>query len=285
MDILMLGGDVRQLYAARELSKYYTVKTFGFCENEIYFCDKGREEKFDAVVLGLPCTKDGVNVNAPLCNEKIPLLSAADFLKQHGIIAAGMAKPCVKRLFSDCNVLLADYYDEIYTQENALPSAEGALSVGITAFGRVFMNSRVLILGYGRIGALLAKYLLMLGAEVTVAARSKAKRAEARANGCHAVAFENLCGELSCCDVVYNTVPAAVLGEEEIKAMPQNSVYIELASQSGIKSDVPQNLLPKIVPAGGLPAKTAPITAGEITARAVRRILCDELGDENERNI
>lgn len=56
---------------------------------------------------------------------------------------------------------------------NAVPSAEGALAVGINATPIQMLGQKVLILGFGRIASQLALYLTAMGCEVTVAARSR----------------------------------------------------------------------------------------------------------------
>lgn len=56
---------------------------------------------------------------------------------------------------------------------NAVPSAEGALAVGINATPIQMLGQKVLILGFGRIASQLALYLTAMGCEVTVVARSR----------------------------------------------------------------------------------------------------------------
>ena len=114
-----------------------------------------------------------------------------------------------------------------------------------------------------------------MGCEVTVVARSREKRAKARMSGCHAVGFDALCNTLPEVTLIYNTVPCAVIGESELSALDSEAVYIELASEWGIDKTAMKNYDGKarIIRAGGLPSRTAPVTAGEIIADCVEEIL------------
>ena len=85
----------------------------------------------------------------------------------------------------------------------------GALAVGINATPIQMLGQKVLILGFGRIASQLAMYLTAMGCEVTVAARSREKRAKARMSGCHAVGFDALCNTLPEVTLIYNTVPVS----------------------------------------------------------------------------
>lgn len=156
---------------------------------------------------------------------------------------------------------------------NAVPSAEGALAVGINATPEQMLGQKVLILGFGRIASQLAVYLTAMGCEVIVAARSREKRAKARMLGCRAVGFDVLGDILPEVTLIYNTVPCAVIGEDELAVFDDEAVYVELASVSGIDSEALKRHSVTVIKAGGLPAKTAPKTAGEIIADAVEEIL------------
>ncbi|MGN1102875.1 MAG: NAD(P)-dependent oxidoreductase, partial [Huintestinicola sp.] len=168
--------------------------------------------------------------------------------------------------------------------KNAVPSAEGALAAGINATPLQMLGQNVLVLGFGRIASLLAGYLVALRCNVTVAARSREKRVQAKTMGCRAVGFESLCNILPSVTLIYNTVPCAVLHDREIDAMSDECVYIELASASGINKDSMAKIRTRVINAQGLPSKTAPKTAGEILADSVLDILnnYDEGGGSND---
>ena len=195
-------------------------------------------------------------------------------VKCGGIVIGGMISPAIRKFCAENGFFCEDHYcDEAVMLRNAVPSAEGALAVGINATPEQMLGQKVLILGFGRIASQLAVYLTAMGCEVIVAARSREKRAKARMLGCRAVGFDVLGNILPEVTLIYNTVPCAVIGEDELAVFDDEAVYVELASVSGIDSEALKRHSVAVIKAGGLPAKTAPKTAGEIIADAVEEIL------------
>lgn len=269
MKLLVLGGDIRLHYTAERLKQKYEVYTYGVSE-----LDMLPDEPCDAAVLGLPASRDGINISAPLCREPVPFSVLKKLVKCGGIVIGGMVSPAVRKFCAENGFFCEDHYcDEAVMLRNAVPSAEGALAVGINATPEQMLGQKVLILGYGRIASQLAVYLTAMGCEVIVAARSREKRAKARMLGCRAVGFDVLGNILPEVTLIYNTVPCAVIGEDELAVFDDEAVYVELASVSGIDSEALKRHSVTVIKAGGLPAKTAPKTAGEIIADAVEEIL------------
>lgn len=159
---------------------------------------------------------------------------------------------------------LRDYYAREEVQiENAVLTAEGAMAAAMAASERSIWKSRVLILGYGRIGRALAQRLRAMGAEVTVYARRPESRSWAEAEGC--AVLSSLPGQAEGYDFVFNTVPQPLL-----EHLPEG-LCVELASAPG---GLPEG--PGLLIARGLPGKCAPRTAAEILRKAIYRILKEE---------
>lgn len=269
MKLLVLGGDIRLHYTAERLKQKYEVYTYGVSE-----LDMLPDEPCDAAVLGLPASRDGINISAPLCRDPVSFTVLKKLVKCGGIVIGGMISPAIRKFCAENGFFCEDHYcDEAVMLRNAVPSAEGALAVGINATPEQMLGQKVLILGFGRIASQLAVYLTAMGCEVIVAARSREKRAKARMLGCRAVGFDALGNILPEVTLIYNTVPCAVIGEDELAVFDDEAVYVELASVSGIDSEALKQHSVTVIKAGGLPAKTAPKTAGEIIADAVEEIL------------
>lgn len=269
MKLLVLGGDIRLHYTAERLKQKYEVYTYGVSE-----LDMLPDEPCDAAVLGLPASRDGISISAPLCRDPVSFTVLKKLVKCGGIVIGGMISPAIRKFCAENGFFCEDHYcDEAVMLRNAVPSAEGALAVGINATPEQMLGQKVLILGFGRIASQLAVYLTAMGCEVIVAARSREKRAKARMLGCRAVGFDVLGNILPEVTLIYNTVPCAVIGEDELAVFDDEAVYVELASVSGIDSEALKRHSVTVIKAGGLPAKTAPKTAGEIIADAVEEIL------------
>jgi dipicolinate synthase subunit A len=126
---------------------------------------------------------------------------------------------------------------------------------------------KVLIAGYGRIGAILASLLSKSGALVTVAARRDEVLCEANSVGYNVLKIDPLRGvELtdgSCFDVIFNTVPGIIFNSRVLSRLSNSPLYIEIASGSGgIDAVSARDRGIKIISAPSLPGKYAPITAG-----------------------
>lgn len=92
---------------------------------------------------------------------------------------------------------------------NAAITAEGALGLLISGSDKTLWRRKALILGWGRIGSILAQRLRAMGADVYAAARKSRDRAMARAMGCHGLGFDELEGRVADFDYIINTIPRA----------------------------------------------------------------------------
>lgn len=150
--------------------------------------------------------------------------------------------------------------DPVYMIENAALTAEGACELIMRRMPGAILGAAVLIVGYGRIGSMLADRLALLGASVTVAARRPESRAEARARGHYAVDIIYL---PSSPDAVINTVPAPILTGDFGGAL-----CVDLASDPGGWAD-----RTPVLKAPGLPGLYAPRAAADVMAEAVYRVM------------
>ena len=150
---------------------------------------------------------------------------------------------------------------------NAVPTAEGALRLAMEAAPVTLHGAACVVTGFGRVGQALALRLRALGADVWVAERSPARQALAESMSLPCGGFAALPARLSTAELVFNTVPAPVLGEAELAALRQGTPVIELASApGGVDGEAAAHHGIRVILAPGLPGKEAPLTA----ARALR---------------
>ena len=121
---------------------------------------------------------------------------------------------------------------------NDVPTCEGALQLAMEQTEHTLQGASCLVIGYGRIGALLAHKLHALDAAVTVSARSPRDFARIEADGMRALDTRSLAGRLSAFQLIFNTVPAPVLGAAELSSLSTGCLVIDLASlPGGISAD------------------------------------------------
>lgn len=152
--------------------------------------------------------------------------------------------------------------DEVYLAENAAITADCAVRLAGSHLKTAFRNCPILVLGWGRIGKCLTRMLAALGADVTVAARKESDRAMAQALGYGSTDFD---GDLTRYRILFNTAPAPVLSEKQLRACRQDCIRIDLASKKGIEGG-------DVICARGLPGKMLPESSGRLIGETVLRL-------------
>ena len=279
--ISILGGDLRQVYLARLLSEDgWKVSTWGL--------EKGGGDggapldqalEGDILLLPMPVCRNGM-LHLPLTDTELEAERLWARLRYDQLLLGGMTGDLSRRLMADYGLTLLDYYDREETQvANAVPTAEGALQLAMESTDRTLHGSRCLIIGYGRIGRLLADRLLALGAEVTVSARKYGDLAWIEAWGYRGVQTGALTGQLDRFDLIFNTAPALILDGTRLRETREDCVIIDLASApGGVDLEAAKRLSRRAIPAPGLPGKVAPRTAAAAIRDSVYHIL-EERGE------
>lgn len=152
-----------------------------------------------------------------------------------------------------------------YLAENAAITAECALRVATEQLPTVLQGAQVLILGWGRIGKCLGQLLKAIGAEVTIAARKESDQAMIGTLGYRACDSCNLGPGLMRYRIIFNTVPATVLGGAQVVHCRPDCVKIDLASAPGIGGS-------GVIYARGLPGKMVPEASGRLIAQTALRL-------------
>ena len=157
---------------------------------------------------------------------------------------------------------------------NAIPAAEGAVELILKAIPRTIHNSRILILGYGRIGKVLSRILHGFGAEVWVEARKYSDLSWIEAFGYKPVHLQDIERYITDMDVIVNTIPYLLITEEVLNKIRPNCYLLDLASKpGGIDFEHAQKLGFKVDWALGIPGKVAPLTAAQIIKRTIDNVL------------
>lgn len=288
--ILVAGGDLRQVYMAQILAEKYKVYLIGFDKNvvtseETVLIDSLMHltERVDYIILPLLASNDGVMVNTPFFKYSIPLDNLVSLIKEGGLVFGGKFSPMAKEVFESRNITTIDYFErEELTVLNAIPTAEGAIQIAMEELPTTLFGQKVLITGFGRITKVLVNILNGLGAKISITARKYSDLAWAEIYGCTGVHISQIDSALGEYDLVFNTVPAIVLGEKQLSALKKSCLVIDLASKpGGVDFDTASRLGVKTIWALSLPGKVAPVTSGEIIAHTIQNILT-ERGEPND---
>lgn len=159
---------------------------------------------------------------------------------------------------------------------NSIPTAEGALQIAMEQLPITIHGSRVLIIGFGRVGETVAHLFKAVGAKTVVAARRASSLARALEQGHEKAGINSLPDIIERFDLIINTVPVPIINETLLAKVASGSLMIELASPPyGIDFEAVRKLNIKAILAPGLPGKVAPKTAGRILSSTIPGLIRD----------
>lgn len=271
--ICVVGGDMRQIQLTKELlEEGYQVDCVALSEEEISLC---KLKNADVLVLPIPVSRDNVYINAPLAKERIAISEVLDALSPECLVLGACITPELEKMLKVRGLRFEDYYErEELIIKNAIPTAEGALEIALSEMPITLYKCRALVVGYGRVGMVMAKKLHALGADVTVSARKLSDFAWIEEAGMKYVHTNDLTVYAGGFDLIVNTVPAVVITEDVLKRVGKDALIIDLASKpGGVDMSAAKRLGVNVIWALSLPGKCAPVTSGKIIREAIVNIL------------
>lgn len=167
--------------------------------------------------------------------------------------------------------------DKVVTEENAVATAEGTIAELVNNSPYNIDEAKIIVTGYGCCGKAIAQRLKALGARVTVLARRREVRKEAKKDGFYAVDFAFGPEEAMGTAMLVNTVPAPVVTRTILRELPRDAYILDIASspggcdfacakEYGIRADLVL----------GIPGKYAPKESAYILERAIERFVLRE---------
>lgn len=281
--ISVVGGDLRIVRLVQMLIKDgYKVYTYGLEMSEellnldVEMCSTVEEavQNSKVVVGPIPLSSDRKNVSTPFSKVKLSLEDFRKVLDGKKLIA-GNILDFFKDELSKANI----EYIELQKREefavlNAIATAEGTIQIAMEETQKTIHGSKVLIMGFGRVGKILAKMLDGIGAKVSCEARKDEDMAWIKAYGYEPIHLNELDENLGKFDIIINTIPFQVLDSEKLDIVKEDVVLIDLASNPGgvdRKAAKDKNL--KLIWALSLPGKIAPLTSAEFIKEVLYHVL------------
>ena len=291
MKIAVIGGDLRLIKLAIMLSNEKNmVYVFAMEESSeinnnanIKKCRSLDEAIYNTqvIICSIPFLKSDGEMYNVFSDEHIKL---KDFIKakhKDKIFIAGSIKSEEKKLLEQYYENVIDIMqEEELTILNTIATAEGAIDVAIRNTDIVLHGSNVLILGFGKVGKIVADKFSKLNTKVTCAARKDTDLAWIQTMGYEAVNINELKEELIKFDIIINTVPQMIIDRNEMQYMNKEVLLIDLASvPGGINTDDVNKMNLKFVWALGLPGKIAPVTSAKFIKETIYNVL-NQMGVE-----
>ena len=262
MNICVMGGDLRNFFLAKLLSKEkHEVKVYGFEKIENFKeCEtyENMISSSEIVVLPIPFTKDKKTINMPLSNRNIRIQELAYHLENKTIFVGNMPEDIQEILKEKQNEVIDFMKKEEFAVLNAIPTAEATIEIILKNTNKILQGSHCLILGFGRIGKVLAHKLQGLSVNVTCMITNEVEKAWATAYGYQTTTIEKLQNyytKIKQYDIIINTIPKIIF-KEELKEIKKETLVIDLASKPyGIDRKIVEEENINFIEALGLPRK------------------------------
>ena len=255
---ILLISDMRQVCLAEILTKKgHNVRCLDIRNRETALQQLEKLKRFldkaDVLILPIPVQKvPEQEIFYDILNKN---------LEKKTLVMGGCFSTEQRELLTGRDIHFLDFMeDTVVTEENAVATAEGTIAELVEKSPYNIDEAKVLVTGYGYCGKAIAKRLGALGARVTVLARRKEARKEAKGAA-----------------MVVNMVPALVVTEKIIRELPRDAYIVDIASgeggtdfacarEYGIHAD---HVL-------GIPGKYAPKESAYILERSVERFILKE---------
>lgn len=283
--VAVVGGDEREREIARlAATTGATVTAYGFP-----WPDKGIDgvTLADSAVAALQganyalfpipgLATDGA-LFAPSAPEPIyPDVSLLSCMRSGATILLGTADEGLRSAAAETGVTLSEYEQDTELMLLRGPAiVEGALQLAIEHTDVTLHASPVGVVGHGNVGRLLARTLVLLGADVHVFARNPVQRADAHAAGCLAHPLSELPERAGSLAMLFSVVPAPVVSTDVLRKLTPESLVMDLAAPpGGFDHDAARELGHRVVWARGM-GRRAPVTVGQSQWTGIARRLAD----------
>ena len=284
--IAVVGGDLRIVKLIEMLNADgYTVYTYGLENSEdvlnmesVEMCPTIKEAvaSSDVVVGPIPLSSDRKNVSAPFGRNNIDLDEFINEIKGKHLIAGNIN--IIEKLDANNIASTEILKREEFVVLNAIATAEGTIQIAMEETQRTIHGTKTLIMGFGRVGKVLANMLHGIGSEVSCEARKNEDIAWIKAYGYKPVHLNDLNENLNKYDIIINTIPFQILDKERLGMLKDDVVIIDLASNpGGVDRRAAREKGVKVIWALSLPGKVAPLTSAEFIKEALYHVL-KELG-------
>ena len=197
--------------------------------------------------------------SAPIIPDRAMLAKMAP--RAHIIL--GWADQNLKNHCEALSIKLHEYeWDRSLMLQRTPAIIEGLLKIIIENTAITIHNAQACVVGQGTIGAVLARYLMALGAHTHVAARNPEQRAAAYVAGATPHVLAELPELAPRLDLLFSTVPTRVVGEDVLARLPKTALVVDLAAPpGGVDFDAAKRLGLNAIWGRGLGSR-APVTVG-----------------------
>ncbi len=266
----IIGGDYRNIELKNELENDGNqVNIYGFSNIQEQKPMKDSIKESDVIITPIIFSKDDENINTPLGDKDIKIEDVLDSIKNSQIVVLGKVSDKIYEGVKNLRCINILKREEMAVL-NAIPTAEGAIQAAMENLSITLHGSNCMILGFGRIGKILAKMLSGIGANVYVEARNEKDLSFIYAYGYNKVHLKDLGQNVGNMDVIFNTIPSIIVNYDILNKLKKETLVIDLASKPhGVDFDLAAKMGINTKLLLELPGKVAPKTSARFMKEAI----------------
>ena len=223
------------------------------------------------IILPIPTSRD----KATVTDKKLTLKEVFEGVGK-GDVVAGYAIPdgCYDEARARGAVIFDAEKDENFLTENARLTALGALGYILSEIDREPADISFGVVGYGRIGKIITRYLLFLGAKIKIYTSKELSRLQLGECEISTQTTKDGKIDLSGTEILINTAPVRLLDGFSDGRLPDGVRIIELASGNNFPGIDGIERLPSI------PDRFYGKSAGKAYYSAIKKYMCEGVYSE-----
>jgi dipicolinate synthase subunit A len=292
LKVSVLGGDRREPEIMRLLAQAgATIMAYGCDPLAEKYLGKPQASSLqeavtgaDIILLPIPYPETDGSLFAPKAPQKIYLTTETlGTAAPNAIIITGVSTPGMKEAAQTLKLRLHEYEnDEDLMILRSASIAEGAISIAVQHSLVSMHQSKVLLVGFGRIGGALGLLLMGMRARLHTATPLPIEQARAYQIGLTVYPFSELADVIGGMDIVFNTIPSKVFDRGMLKKLAPDALLIDIvAPPGGVDREAAAELGINFVWARGL-GTYGPRTVAGSQWLGIERILMAELDRKNQ---
>lgn len=188
-------------------------------------------------------------------------------LSKDTLIFSGIENKYIKLMSNENNLNYEPIMNSDYVAIlNAVPTAEGVISYLIQNRKKTIMDSKILVIGYGRCGKVLAQKLALLGAKVYTNTLNQSDYAKAITN--KIIPFYEMNFWNNDFDIIINTACAQTIDNKNLEYISDKTLLIDI-TPVGFEIEAARKKNPYSNRLLAIPSKFALQSAGEILGKYI----------------
>ncbi len=257
--LIVMNSDCRMKYMKHYLETRLDINKIDDELQLFYGIDKKNCE-----CLILPVK--GVNKDFVIDGTDIKLTDNYLQMLRNKRIYTGLINEDLKKKCQENNILLISYLTEDLAIKNNYITTEGIINNLVTKSEKAIYNSRILIIGYGKLGQISANVLKAMKADITISCRHEKDLLHGKINDFKVIPYSKIITIINQFDFIINTIPYRILDNTILKTINNNEILIIDVSSNpfGLDHDYAKQIGLNSLLLPGLPGIVAPQTAGEL---------------------